>query len=612
MCIRDRPDTIDFAPPGPVVARDVDWRRYFRDPEQANLVPYQHFELYLLGAAAVCWRILGVSWTALYPLFAILYGATVAVGYGLFRLGMRRIFAVLCAFMLAIAPLHLQQVPHYRDYSKAPFMLAAILVMGLLAKRTFTWRGHLALGALGGAAIGIGVGFRPDVSICLPPFIIVTLLFLPGGLLRAWKSKLLVLAAFFATYYLSAWPILRALSAGSNVAHAALLGLLAFCDARLGLAAPLYDFGNPYLDYYVRTAVQSYAQRIHGHDGTLLISSPLYETYCWRYYLDIATRFPADLALRAYASVLRVLDEMRVSVDRPAPRGITNAVVVAMYKARVVFLNGLIGSGRYYTGLALAMIGAANLRLGFCVFFLLLYFAGYPAIQFNLRHCFHLEFISLWVLGFLAQQALDAIRTTLKHTAKPWDNATLRRATAFIAPAVLLIVLPVFSLRVYQRHTANAFLHACIEAPRERIPWEAAVVDDEHALVTAPHFSPAHQKTDTAVETDYFMARFELLPGETMPLTLRYEADDPEYDFTRDDLVLHGPGGCVFFPVYRLSPATCDGVTQHFAGIELSADAPPPIEGLYRVTDLSNLPLLLYLRLPDDWQEQPSHQVFTR
>jgi len=551
-------------------------------------------------------------------------------------LGMRRVFAIICALMLTVAPLHLQQLPHYRDYAKAPFILAAILIMGYIAKKPLKWPVLLGLAGLGGAVVGLGLGFRPDVNICILPFVVILLLFLPGGLLRTFKVRLSALGVFFAVYFITAWPILNALSAGSNMPHWVLLGLFSFCDIRLGVGSPLYDFGNPYSDYYIRTLFQSYSQRLHGNSERLYISTQTYDYYGLRYLLEIAKRFPADLALRGYAAVLRVLDEMRMSVQDPAPRGITNPILVAAYKARVLALNSLVGSGRYYAGLTLLLVGGYNLRLALCALFLVLYFAGYTALQFNLRHCFHLEFLSLWTLGFLAQQVVDAVRTlrapasrgrlkTILARPAEWWRPPVQRALVFAAAACLSIVLPVAGLRMYQHYTAGALLHASATAPVEAVEFGRKDLGGDRVLLYLPDFAQLPpvppEEAGVPARTQYLVIEFADAGRPDIPLTIRYEAEELMYDFTREDIVLPRPisddapeeaTARVFAPAFYLSPDAYEGIEQTFKGIELAKDHLPYLRGVYRVTDLHSLALLLNLTLPHDWEEFPRHQVFLR
>ena len=625
------PEKLDIAPKGPYFAPDFDWAKYFPTPGFEELIPYQYFHLYLLGSAALIWRAFGVSWTALYPFFAVLYAATVTIGYGLFRLGMRRAYAAACALLLMIAPLHLQQLPHYRDYAKAPFVLGALLIMGYLAKKPLKWPAVVGLAGLGGAVMGTGLGFRPDVNVCLPPFLVVLLVFLPGGLWRTYRVKLAAVVVFSAAYYAAARPILAAMTAGNNQAHWVLLGLFRFCDVRLGVGSALYDFGGPYEDFYVRTLFQSYAQRVHDHPDVLYISTQAYDYYGLRYVLEIVRRFPADLATRAYASVLRVLDEMQVSVQDPAPRGVTHPLLVAAYKARVLAMNSLWGSGRYYAGLSLAVIGGYNVRVALCALFLLLYFAGYPAVQFNLRHCFHLEFLSLWALGFFAQQLVDAVVGLLRTTTRQrlldaamqpraWLNPPVRNALVFCAVTVAVIVLPLTLLRVYQHRAADALLRQSIEAPREALVVEQQTVDNATVRMRLRDFdqlAPAvPEREGMPVRTDYLVMEFEDTGRPDIPISLRYTSSDPMYDFSREDLVLpranDSGGGTarVLIPVFRLSPSAYPGMNQQFEGIEIAREHMPYFRGLYRATDLTGLPLTLNLTLPHDWTSRPLHQAF--
>ncbi|HOZ48991.1 MAG TPA: hypothetical protein PK468_20480 [Candidatus Hydrogenedentes bacterium] len=629
------PADIDMAPPGPVFDPHYDWSPYFTSIHIAEFVPYQHFQIYLIGAAGLCWRLFGVCWSALHPLLAILYGVTAAVSYGLFRLGMRRRLAVVCVLLLAIAPLHLQQLPHYRDYAKAPFILGAILIMGVLAKIPLGRAARIALAGLGGAVIGLGLGFRPDVNIALPAFVIVTLLFAPEGPVHGLRTKALMLATFAAGYLALGWPILIALRTDSHMAHWATLGFMTFCDARLGVATPLYDFGGPFLDFYVQASFQSYAQRVHGCREHLSISTAVYDEVGRQYLWEMAKRFPADLALRAYAAVLRVLDEMQVTVRHPAPRGIEHPAIVAAYRARVLVLSSLVGSGRYYTGLALALVGGHSIRLALCALFILLYFTGYTAALFTQRHCFHLEFISLWVIGFLAQRGLDLVVALRRPEARQRLRAAcsaphrrvpapLKRSLAFCAVAVAGIILPVAGLRAYQHRAVLSLLDKNASAPVESLPLDSVALDADRVRLSTPGMEalvPVPPEEDgLPVNTQCFVVEFTDQGRPEIPIVLRYESDDPEYDFTREDLVMPATAndgtqgdaiGRLFIPVFLVDDIY-DGVHQRFLGLELAKEHTRYVRGLYRVSDLSSVRLLLRVALPSDWRDRPLHQGFTR
>ena len=52
---------------------------------------------YLMFAVGYSWRLLGVSWSGLGPLFGVLFGATIAAAYAIVRLGAGPLLALLCA-----------------------------------------------------------------------------------------------------------------------------------------------------------------------------------------------------------------------------------------------------------------------------------------------------------------------------------------------------------------------------------------------------------------------------------------------------------------------------------------------------------------------------------
>ena len=54
---------------------------------------YQKTWLYLMLTVGLTWKVLGVSWSGMGPLFGVLFGATILAAYGIFRRGMSRIIA---------------------------------------------------------------------------------------------------------------------------------------------------------------------------------------------------------------------------------------------------------------------------------------------------------------------------------------------------------------------------------------------------------------------------------------------------------------------------------------------------------------------------------------
>lgn len=592
---------------------------YHPQPDFHGFLAWQRYHLYLVWTVAWLWRVLGVSWSALTPLCGVLCGLTAAALYGLFRLAAGRKLAALFALLVIVSPLHLEQVPHIRDYSKAPFILLALLFMGLLVKRPRGARMTLMIAVLCGVTIGIGIGFRTDVLICAPAFPVVALIFMPGPFRATWRLRLGAMAAFTAVTGVIGLPVLIELVRESgHFAHVAILGLLHYCDARLGAGSPLYELGDPFSDYYVLSLVQSFSERTAGWMPPARVMSAEYHEATQHFLRAYVTTFPGDMLLRAYASVLRVVDELRVNLHEPQPTGVTNAFLTTVYAWYASLTQCLLVGGRYTVVLALFALAARNVRLACAALFLLLYFAGYPAIQFTLRHAFHLEFISYWAVALLLA---GAWRITRRGESWRIDAARARglfrglmRAAAFAAVAALALWLPLAGLRTYQETKVRPMVTECakggsspqttiIEDLPEGDAWVRLMPPDRSSL------NPGTRVREQYIESEYLALKF--LPEQAaIPVTFVFTAEDTEHwDFTRTIDVPPGEGVSgmtqVLFPIYY-------GPQNSFAGIRMKSRDVPALKGVYRVERTAEAPFWLTCILPPGWEERPLYQTLTR
>src|SRR5262249_52820962 len=151
----------------------------------------------------------------------ILFGTVAALDYGVFRLGLSRAFALLGMVPMLTSTTNFMLAPHIRDYAKSPFLLAMILIMGLLVCGPPGPRRVLALSALAGAVVGLGVGFRTDVFVAIPPFLVTAALLLPSG--ASARLRGIAVATFTISFLLVARPVLGGYSQGSNTGHIILL-----------------------------------------------------------------------------------------------------------------------------------------------------------------------------------------------------------------------------------------------------------------------------------------------------------------------------------------------------------------------------------------------------
>jgi hypothetical protein len=591
---------------------------YHPQPQFPSVLPWQRYHLYLVLAVTGCWYLFGVCWSALTPLCGLLYGLTVAASYGLFRLAMRRGLAVFFAIVVMTSPLHLQMVPHLRDYAKAPFVLLCLFLMGCLIKLPLGRWGVVLLSMLCGAIAGLGIGFRTDVGIVVPAFVIVALAFLPGSFWKTLPRRFAAVALFFGVFVLTGYPILvEVFRESGHFCHVALLGLLDYCDERLGVGAVLYQLGGPYSDFYVANVVQSYVQRTHGFMPPTHVMMPEYHAATQLFLAEYIRTFPGDFVFRAYASVLRVLDELHINPQHPYPMGITNHFLERLFDLRAAVVDRALAGGRYFAAAALILLACRNLRFALGTFFLLLYFGGYPAIQFNTRHAFYLEFMSMWAAGFLIQQMWFGLRRAASHRPQVWMAGGLGgareqalRGLTFLVVACLGLTLPLAATWGYQRHTVGRLLERVTGHPLDPVPWQPAADPAQPGLLLTPDLGRLDTLTPKEatlpVQSEYVAV--ELKGGaDAVPVTFCYQAEDKEhFDYTRTVIAPPGAGPVrLYFPLYY-SPES------RFTGLRIPPAQQDRLLGLYLVRNASDIPLWMTLTLPPDWRALPRHQGFTR
>src|SRR5436190_5304747 len=538
---------------------------------------------YLMLAVGFTWRLFGVSWSALGPLFAALFGVTIASVYAVFRLGMTPLLAVAGALLLRFSDLHLKYFPVLRDYAKAPFALVLIFLLGLLVTRRTTWRGVLSTAAAYGAVAGIGYGFRTDFLAFLPPLFVTLVAFLHGGVFRNTRLKLAAGALCIVTFVVAAWPVLSTLdrSRAGCQWHVVLLGFARQFAQPLGVEPAPYDVNREYLDEFAYTNVTSYAARVRPDVGHIEYCEAGYGAATRAYLTAVVERFPADVVVRGYASVLRIVElpfAKRVDDDGQQTPSSEEAGP---------------GRGLALVGAAIVVATAANIRAGLFIVFFLLYFAGLPAIQFDRRHFFYLEFLTWWAAGFLVQTAVSQVRYATQPDAWRTGGRSVARAALVLAGCVVVLAATLWTARLYQQATVRSLLVDYLAAPRTPIHWSPASAESQPVIRVSPRTDP---ETADFVAVDLDGSRC----GERSTVAFRY-ADGARRAYSRvfeiqSERRLSGLTH-IFMPVY-------DG----FGRLELSDSVSGCVEGVYRVRELRRFPLLLEVVLRPGWRRAPLYQ----
>ncbi len=559
---RDRLTCADIPPNTPLTDRGL------------NQKPWR----YLLTSVSLAWRVLGISWSGLGPLFGVLFGATIVAAYGIFRIGMNRLVSVGCAAALAVSSIHLQNLPHLRDYAKAPFTLALIFLLFTLVAGRVTWRRLLTISAAYGVVLGIGYGFRSDFLIDIPLFALTVGLFLDGGLRRHIPQKLAAGAVCAAAFALTAWPVIRAVEEGGGCQwHAVLLGLTdGPSDALMVTRAP-YRFGHDFSDGYVYATATAYARRGNVNVGHVEYCSHEYDVVTGRYALEIARTFPGDAITRTIASVVQVLQLPFRWFDQPLP-GWWNT----LYRIRLVVLKPIRGFGVLFAALTLVTLAAVNLRYGLFGLFFLFYVGGYPMLQFDVRHYFHLEFMTWWAMGFLVYRFAIEWRAAADRRlgallAQMRARCDWRRGVRTIVTAAAGVFIALWIGRGYQQASATRLFQEYVDAPKQ-----AMAIGGASGLHRMSFGHDIYR--DDPYPAEFLEIDVDAAHCAAPPLAFVYERPYDSFGHTvqLEDRSSAAAPTRIFEPVYA-----------GFAGVRVNDASPECIKGMYRITMLERFPLLL-------------------
>lgn len=533
--------------------------------------PFQRVSRYLLMSVAATWMVVGVSWSRLVVYGGLLFAAVVTLAYAVARVALTRGWALAAVVPLLWSPLAFSVLPHYRDYAKAPFVLAMVLVIARLVTGDGRAATVFGLAALGGLVAGVGLGFRNDILITIVPLVIALLLLAPVAMRREWLVRLAATGVFLLTFVVVAGPVLSDYSEGSNTGHVALLGLMTPFDGPLGVERSIYDLGAGYDDGLAFRTIDSYAQRIERR--SVVLGSSEYDSAAFAYLGDVARTMPGDVLTRALAAMRRVPSFFLSDYLTP-PTWMASRLASRLYYVRALMLSRLSRFAPVAVALAILCAAARSTRAGILLVLVLVIFVGGAATQFHERHFFHLEFVPWWAFAFLGQAAFIA------WWSPPRRNEVMRAGIFAVVCAVLLFTSLAAS-RSFQDRRMRGVFEAYFRAPRLAL-WPPA----EHA--------------SDGMTTAFLVAdlRGDRCPFQTIAVTL------------------DGPGGRTVEA--RVDPAANEPTRVFFAAYARQGDQTTPsvtveesarscLERVDRI-DPAGMRLLLNATLEPGWRDERLHQ----
>lgn len=578
---------------------------------------HQYF-LYLLGAV---WWLFGISWQTMKLLLAFFFVVSVLLVYGIFRLGMGRLLSAAGALIFMLSPLVLTALPMPRDLSKVPWLLAALLVMGVLVKGSWRRWPYLGMSALLGLIIGVGLGFRQDLLICIPPALVVVLFLARGAARLPVFLRLAAGAALIACFYVPASPILRATDrVGTLAYHNVMNGMATFSDECMGVGPASYEVMYCINDNYSHAVRTSYVRRVLDFKGAIHNEGYAAAWAGRQFVLEVLRTFPADQVVRVLSAVRYFLGDAVVHLQ-------THATSDEPLVAHAACLLGPIAAhmkqfGVIYAVAAFVLMGFLDVRAAIGAVFLLLFFTGYPVIQFQPRHVFHLVFAPYWVSGFVLHvlwrgvaalrgaETRALVRQTLLHPGA-WWCPRVRNAIVFMIITVVSIAGSLGLATAWQRVTVGNVLEQHAAADLEELAVEQASLPDGPQVwrlfrpVDLP--KPEIDSPDMWVWLPHEEYLAIDLQGDLrdLPIRIVYTSSTGAVDFGRTVYPRFAAASGAdtvryFFPIYEFLVDNPYLGTSAFQGIALPEDRADVFRKLYRVANLKDFRLLLNLALPED------------
>lgn len=430
---------------------------------------------YLTWSTAILWRIFGVSYSSLAPLIILLFGLYFSGIFLLLRQFFNRIPSSFATLFLCCSPIAVHMIGNLRDFSKGPFIIWAIyfLLKSIQSERNTS---KLLYPCLAGLTAGFGLGFRSDLFFLMP----IGALFLmlghsePNNPSFKWSiiCKAKVVIIFIISFLIAGYPVLKNKNGSPGGLGGAFVmqGMTEPFRSELKLRPAGYSTGWAYSDELTFSAIAAEERiknpnldeiELKGIPG--ITTSPINylgtsQLMSWGYLFigDFATQaIKSTYWILAFPSYISGSDFYpNVAFAHTTPQ----KIILKFYKSTPQVFTSLV----LLLGFVIFIFNSfvKYKYRGLSVAFLFLFLTSYPAIQFNIRHFFHLEFI--WVICLLSILSISDI---LKNQKKQF--------TYFLFGSALAVILGIFiyiGLIKFQQYEISHEIKKLISLPREEVP----------------------------------------------------------------------------------------------------------------------------------------------
>ena len=533
-------------------------------------------------ALSTWFRLVGPTVEGFISFQSISFAITSVLAFLIFRLGMGRVLSLACAAAIIFSPTHLVIAGLPIEYSKAPWVLAVVLLSAMIVLRDSSRRSVWGLALALGIVAGVGIGFKPDVIAVIPMAVLTPALFVGSFKGQDLRRKAVASLLVVAGVAIGGGAMLRQnfLSPSGSLLPVQVLGGQDWQTESIHAASPLYDYGITFDDSYVTWMINSYGHRVLGKTAISGFYSKEMQEVASQQVLDLWRTFPGDLVLRDFAATIRVLQ-----------------------------MNGL--------GVLAALAGffvvfCANRRHGWFAVFATVYLAAYVSLVFQFRHIFHLQFISWWLAG-VAVQAVVVVGLPMARmlcdegVAFTWTDARRRwlqpviGATLCLAAIVGGAWLVLTAARTYQHVRMVELVEYYQRAPRvaRRVTTSTSITGDVLLRVEGLSLRDRDGGPDT-VASDYVAVNFKCRAPGAIHVRSKYLPPTNDWsNWNRDFSLTCGQAGddaTLLMPVYQY------GDNYRFDGFVLNAVDAAAVASVSTVPSDPGIRLWLDLLLPNDWR----------
>ena len=600
-------------------------------PDTLQLLPLSQYQLlhrHSMYALGWTWWFFGLHWDSIYYLQALLFALSTVALLTLFSQFLPGWMSFFFTLFMIWSPLQLYAIADFRDYSKAPFILGTLALMTFLIVRQRKFPVALSVAALVGIILGIGMGFRQDLLICIPLYVAQLLLFYPVAIRQSWKIRVLLIVVLVSAWGLCAAPLFSTMKNGTSSYHFIAQGMASNFNRDLQLGGAAYQLLDEYSDERAHTMISAYA-----HHGMGVAQGPTYWTNAYdrsgaTFTLDVYKLMPADEFIRGLAATSDILSRAPFVLERNSgPVFVKGSLIDRLLQWRWAWLGWMYNRGLYIAVLAFLMLAFINVRWAFAALVTTLYLCAYQHFQFNVRHFFFLEWIPWLCLVLVIYLSIRSVLLWMKVKRKTvaeaegehhFSSVQLRCIKTSLATFfVLAVFMLAWAVTTFIQHkTVGTHLQRYAQAKRSALQGKVTAINNVPVIEVLDFLNPdnvtEHEK-NIRVQTGMLVGEFK---AETFPYTveLMYEAESPTNRFNKTITIPpasfeNATSYTCYFPVYNTTDNYFGQGQRHFQGLSIQGTDPTVLLSLNAVNDLAPLTPFLTVRLPDNNPERATKRL---